>query len=232
MKAKFVYENMEFERGQDPKDAMGIGSDLFRYTKILDKFAEKWGFKESHGMTNYHKKWIRNPEDVITIRKSKRSPSGVSIAFISQDNYIILSEKKYLQRIKEESFWKNLYGPKILESMEFERGQDPKDAMGIGKELYRNNKRILTELKEKYPEIQSNLELSVKEISEDLEIKLISIKEAGGNKIPGTYRFWVTWENKEGGKNGSVLYRTKDGTKNYRGMKTFFEGLYDLFNRY
>ena len=25
MKAKFIYENMEFERGQEPKEAMGIG---------------------------------------------------------------------------------------------------------------------------------------------------------------------------------------------------------------
>jgi len=36
MKAKFVYESLDFERGQDPKKAMGIGG--FSVAKLYDKF--------------------------------------------------------------------------------------------------------------------------------------------------------------------------------------------------
>jgi len=45
VKAKFVYENMGFERGQDPKSSMGIGKKEFRLLTRLDAIAKNFGFE-------------------------------------------------------------------------------------------------------------------------------------------------------------------------------------------
>ena len=59
MRAKTVNENNQFERGQDPKDAMDIG----RYKDLKDKDFDIWNFfrflqfkenKESNGVTFYY----------------------------------------------------------------------------------------------------------------------------------------------------------------------------------
>ena len=44
MKAKFVLENIEFERGLDPKSSMGIGRESM-IKNIIAKEAEKYGMK-------------------------------------------------------------------------------------------------------------------------------------------------------------------------------------------
>jgi len=41
MKAQFVYEKLDFERGKDPKEAMNIGQKELRYLKIPElKFSD------------------------------------------------------------------------------------------------------------------------------------------------------------------------------------------------
>ena len=37
MKARFVFENIEFERGMDPKEALGIGSENYIWNWSLPK---------------------------------------------------------------------------------------------------------------------------------------------------------------------------------------------------
>lgn len=37
LKAQFVYENLDFERGQDPKDALGIGNHMEKAKRQLRK---------------------------------------------------------------------------------------------------------------------------------------------------------------------------------------------------
>lgn len=42
MRAKFVYESLEFERGKDPKEAMGIGMNIDRKDFSSEEEIIKW----------------------------------------------------------------------------------------------------------------------------------------------------------------------------------------------
>jgi len=62
MKARFVYESVNFERGKDPKTAMGIGDQRAQYEKKMNHFlsefdrqAEKFGFVDD--MDTHIKNW-------------------------------------------------------------------------------------------------------------------------------------------------------------------------------
>ena len=68
MRAKTVYEAVGFERGLDPKEAMGIGNEEIQLINKLDRLAKKYGFKkfpldkgdEEDGIINI-RKWF-NPD--------------------------------------------------------------------------------------------------------------------------------------------------------------------------
>ena len=69
MKARFVYEELDFERGIDPKESMGIGSEEVRAIKKIGRHAEARGFKEAEigpqheeeGIINI-KRWLYHSE--------------------------------------------------------------------------------------------------------------------------------------------------------------------------
>ena len=42
MKAQYVYENISFERGKDPKESLGIGS-VEQVAKIIKDLSKDWG---------------------------------------------------------------------------------------------------------------------------------------------------------------------------------------------
>jgi hypothetical protein len=73
MRAKTVNENIEFERGRDPKESMGIGEEEIRLVNKLDRLARKYGFEKSpvtkedleEGI-RIVQKWL-NPEDETQI---------------------------------------------------------------------------------------------------------------------------------------------------------------------
>ena len=57
MKAKTVNENINFERGQDPKSAMGIGWDL-------DKYIEEGLKKRGHADVNFCDEFYLNMREM------------------------------------------------------------------------------------------------------------------------------------------------------------------------
>ena len=65
MKAKSVYENINFERGKDPRASMGIGDKRAQYEKKMsywleqfDEKAAKFGFVDD--MKTHEKNWIED----------------------------------------------------------------------------------------------------------------------------------------------------------------------------
>ncbi len=52
MKARYVYESVNFKRGQDPKDAMNIGR--FREIKKGEEFYAIFKFRRSNNSAGYH----------------------------------------------------------------------------------------------------------------------------------------------------------------------------------
>ena len=71
MKAKTVNENVNFERGLDPKEAMGIGHEETQIIRKLDRLAKKYEFHEApfgsqheqEGIVNI-KRWVNDEEYV------------------------------------------------------------------------------------------------------------------------------------------------------------------------
>jgi hypothetical protein len=70
MRAKKVYEAVDFQRGQDPKEAMGIGNAEFQLINKLDRLAKKYGFQkvpldkrdEQDGVINIQK-WFNSENE-------------------------------------------------------------------------------------------------------------------------------------------------------------------------
>jgi len=75
MRAKTVYEAVDFQRGQDPKEAMGIGNQEIQLINKLDRLARKYGFQkvpldkrdEQDGVINIQKWFNPDPELEIQI---------------------------------------------------------------------------------------------------------------------------------------------------------------------
>lgn len=85
MKARFVYEELDFERGRDPQEAMEIGDNRVLMIKKLDRLAEKYGFVEAEfgpeheeeGITNI-KRWVIPDSD---------EDDGEEVVLFTEDYY-------------------------------------------------------------------------------------------------------------------------------------------------
>ena len=70
MRARTVNENISFERGADPKEAMGIGDEEIQIINKIDRLASKYGFEkvpldpedEEEGIRNIQR-WYSNENE-------------------------------------------------------------------------------------------------------------------------------------------------------------------------
>ena len=133
----YLKESLDFERGRDPKDAMGIGNVMGR------RFKDKILYRSPSG-GNFGLIWFKNPKDgniyiynlnrndwrATKVRKNEDIPDDLieGVPHIGWDRKIgdhnNYSWDKFINKLE----W-----PNLKESYNFERGRDPKDAMGIGK---------------------------------------------------------------------------------------------------
>jgi hypothetical protein len=143
MKAKRVYENIDFQRGRDPKSSMGIGIDPKNQEQfipfIIDRMPEILGVN-------------RIPIDILGTRNQYLNPSYYTKVELGVRN--ILDQKLPGEPIDiggipklGYEFWgelvnalraagfKHRYQPdnKSFESLEFERGKDPKRSLKVGR---------------------------------------------------------------------------------------------------
>ena len=141
MKAKKVYENIDFERGKDPKASMGVGR--VRKLKKIDNWVnppDRRAYYTTIEDGNYggfivviYKSIDADPTHYAAV---KMSPSGR----IGEGNYKESSELAWEEAKKEidhEKFLRDTgyyEAGGIHENIEFERGKNPKQALGIGME--------------------------------------------------------------------------------------------------
>jgi len=178
MKAKCVYENLDFERGKDPKKSMQIGKYKDYYGKSADDIAriiinemehdlepyfnELVGLVKKKGYDNleHYQETIWDEEEMEPL-PDKEDPDieefikgiFVKAEAIIEEKYPVKTERRSprhqtpTEAIAGEIITAaidgapygsmvNLIGSHIdtslLESLDFERGQDPKEAMDIG----------------------------------------------------------------------------------------------------
>lgn len=132
MKAQFVSENMDFERGVDPKKTMGVGmlnKDISDYNKkqledyFIDilplLFPDVKDFREL----------LLNRADGYLNSKS------TDIVFNFSENKLI--DYKFIRTFNPYKLYsdyiRGLYPDDVFENLDFERGQEPKDALQVGK---------------------------------------------------------------------------------------------------
>jgi hypothetical protein len=121
----YLKESMDFERGRDPKDAMGIGNVMGRRLK------DKTIYRSPSG-GNFGLIWFKNPKDgKVYIYNTNRNDWRATKVRKDEDIPEDLMEGDPL--LKWDKFINKLQWPNLKESYNFERGKDPKDAMGIGK---------------------------------------------------------------------------------------------------
>ena len=138
MKAQFVSENINFERGQDPKSALGIGE--------VDHIIDQWNnLQQSPGIGSLNLR-ILDGEVKLEIYVSYMPGSAAQGRKSVSENFNMeyFHEGRYLDgpnlyyTIKDEyadlfqEAFRKIYNIQMDESMDFERGQDPKEAMDIG----------------------------------------------------------------------------------------------------
>lgn len=141
MKAKFVYEAMDFERGQDPKSSIGIGHAAVRNFDSLKDLLE-WTFKHPEVISQGRfKEWdydINRTETDYGPMLYPKQLHNYKIATIKwiKDNIKYKGEKIGLRDAKDtiDNLEKLIIkkADKISESLDFERGKDPKEAIGVG----------------------------------------------------------------------------------------------------
>ena len=132
MKAQFVFENIDFQRGKDPKSTLGIGL-IETIESLIDEYAEENGFRKYEKDRNHgYLEWSRSmPENNITLRWNLED--RIPILDIEHFNLKMmkLSGKEVLPFI-ESGRMAEWFAKEVYESVNFERGKDPKGAMGLG----------------------------------------------------------------------------------------------------
>lgn len=141
------YESVSFERGKDPMSSMGIGDKDVQLTKEVEKIASKMGLKrvpisvgpEAHlhdiaqweSDNGYHKAILSRNLDPMY----KERPYMVTIYNGSTDDINNIAAELPEDEIGVSRYWLNALSGRpvhMSESVNFERGQNPKDAMRIG----------------------------------------------------------------------------------------------------
>lgn len=138
MKARFVLETIRFERGQDPKDAMNVGDPVVKMINKIDKVAKKFGFTKTNTIDKdkeegviIHQKWFNEDNTDATLYSSDDNDE-LWFAINDSGNFVNDPARYWTH----DTTWGTFLSPEgnewIDESVRFERGKEPKEAMGIG----------------------------------------------------------------------------------------------------
>jgi GNAT superfamily N-acetyltransferase len=127
IKAKFVYESLAFERGKDPKKSLKLGSlDIEEMKKQYDNLQDLMG--SGYGgklQTKFASEVISLiPRDLI----NKTGWGNIHYYFGYLPRDILFDFKELIDK------YTDLLG--LKESINFERGMEPKEALGIGRTIW------------------------------------------------------------------------------------------------
>jgi hypothetical protein len=188
-----IDESASFIRGLDPKRALEIGLPPKMgegYTVLWRDKRNKWSIEK---FTNPHTK---EPNLVIVSDDYIDYPILYDDGRIAYDNPYNLPQ---LVKDKAHKLYLKIKG--FNESIDFERGKDPRDVLDIGNKLYRHNLEVLKLVKDKFSNITEDPKTYASVLAE-MNVKLIAITikvRQESNTIYG-----IAWTNSKGG----MQYRT------------------------
>ena len=85
MKARFVYEELDFERGRDPQEVMEIGDKRVLMIKKLDRLAKKYGFVEAEFGPEHEEEGITNIKRWAL--PDSMEDDGEEVVLFTEDDY-------------------------------------------------------------------------------------------------------------------------------------------------
>jgi hypothetical protein len=137
MEAKFIYERLDFERGVDPREALNIGIE----GRLRNWLKKKKGldFDKTKLETILHYAAMDNQVDFVKylmdVKKAPVTDGALNVAFANKvDDEIIMyliskGDQGIINFIESK---KKKKARTVRESLNFERGLDPKDSLKIG----------------------------------------------------------------------------------------------------
>jgi hypothetical protein len=142
MRAKFVNEDIRFERGKDPKEELNIGRD--RKVKKGDKIPVNYKGKEYIVTAASDESEYRGR---VMTRSGGYGWGGREPEYESRTfkEVLVYDKNGNICKAEAKEWWDNEgntiwpweigeYEKPVLESVNFERGKDPKKALNIGKD--------------------------------------------------------------------------------------------------
>lgn len=137
MKAQYVYENVRFERGKDPKSSMDVGlrSNAIRIKDLLrwsSKFQDVVPMADSQAMTflEWPERGTRMYATSVILDETDPESGEYRLDSIIRSKRPIIYRNKIF--IPDNEFGGHYTPHDLNESIRFERGQNPKEAMKIG----------------------------------------------------------------------------------------------------
>ena len=185
MKAQFVNENIRFERSKDPKRSLGLGPKSPEFIKSID-----WGIVHNSNLDRiFDESRHRNHEVIfyndipVLVYEQPKDLAGYSherpwIAFPTQLGPDRMAHAEPIARsTTREGAIRNIkkqirYYLSKNESVNFERGKDPKESMGIGR-------KISLELPTYVEPGYFQGDLSFEQVDDDTQYFIRALDEAG-----------------------------------------------------
>ena len=136
-----ITENLEFERGKDPKASMGVGSkakairirDLMRWSSKLDDMMPM-ADKRAMEFLEWPLRSSRMVSTSVILEDEEEFEKRLD-GIIRSKRPIIYRDKIFIPDKDKNGYYTGHYTPHDLnESVSFERGKDPKSILNIGKE--------------------------------------------------------------------------------------------------
>jgi len=128
MRAKRVAESVNFERGQDPKRSMGIGKHSLQkdfteyYDDMLDYFVDNLHILIGMKLKNSLQNGSISSKNFAKVKEIIKD----YLEYCTFDEYYLDTEVTFNDLVERLRF-------SVNESIRFERGKDPKKALGIGR---------------------------------------------------------------------------------------------------
>ena len=151
MKAKFVNESLDFERGIDPKESIGIGSSrggetlfnlIFEDAKhspnvfVYQQRPRTYGKYDGNWWKDKLGEKVEKEFKIVLKQKVALWARKEVLVYLTESEKVWYYDNEFekyheLKNIKD--FYKYFNKTNLTESLEFERGKDPKESIGIGR---------------------------------------------------------------------------------------------------
>ena len=125
-------ESLDFKRGQDPKESMDIGI-MKVIESLIDEFAEKHFWRKNDTDRNHgYLEWYKGNRNSIKLRWNLEEKKPLLFLEVLDLKKSMETGREDILKFIKVNGLETWFFSEVYESLEFERGQDPETALGVG----------------------------------------------------------------------------------------------------